>query len=590
MAKKVSLLAIIAGFALLTYLCSSGVSSSNEQLGKPLNKAAYIKKLQAENGIDYINISNSTAYIPPVCWVNTVPTKDKPCFQCHLKPGHKAEKIVAYYNPCYVCHTLGKEPNYLDDSSLQMVYAFPDGFEKNPWTNLFKDRTQLVTAISDEDILRYIREDNYIDKDGEILLKKGLPSDWQGYIPDCYFNFDDEGFDINPRTNEYTGWRAFRYYPLPGFFPTNGSFDDVLIRLPKEFRIDKSGKFNKDIYKANLAIVEALIKQKNITTEPIDERAINYDLDKDGKLGIATEVKFTWKDDSNSMTYVGMAEELLKQDKVKLAAGLYPIGTEFLHSIRYIDWDDSINEPRLSKRLKELRYGKKIWWADYNYLHNFGQKRSTEQFLLGEIVPESFFGNFEIGFENQMGWVYQGFIEDKKGNLRPQTNEETFFCMGCHSAVGSATDSTFAYARKFEGSSINDVHYGWGHWSQKGFKGVKERTVEFRALPKQYEYSFYLRWTKSSDDFRMNDEAIERFFDSLGFRKPDMIELMKNDISVLLYPSKQRALMLNKAYWTIVREQSFIEGRDPNINPASPDNVHKEVPKGKETEIPYRTY
>jgi len=593
MRRKIALLAIFVTLLSFIYSCGSGSSSLSDQQSSSMAsmaKAMYLKQLELTNEIDYTKILNSVAYIPSVCWVNTVPTKDKPCHQCHLQPGNKAEEIPAYYNPCYVCHTLGKEPNYLDDSSLQMSYAFPDGFEKNPWTNLFVDRTQLILGISDEEVLKYVREDNYIDKDGEITLKKELPPDWQGYRPDCYFNFDDEGFDINPITNEYTGWRAFRYYPFPGFFPTNGSFHDVLIRLPKEFRIDANGKYNKEIYKANLAIVECLIKQKDITTEPIDEKLIDYDLDKDGNLHISTNVKFTWKDDINSMTYVGMAKELLKEGKIKLAAGLYPVGTEFLQTVRYIDWDESKNEPILSRRLKELRYGRKIWWADYNYLHSFAQKRGMEQFLLGEHVAESFFGNFEIGFENQMGWVYQGFIEDKKGKLRPQTNEETLSCMGCHSALGATTDSTFAFPRKFEGSSIDDVHYGWGHWSQKGLKGVKEQTVEFKVLPKQNEYAFYLRWTKSSDDFRMNDEVITTFFDSLGFRKPAMLELLKDDISVLLYPSKERALMLNKAYLTIVEEQSFIKGKDPVIKPLLPSQVHSEVTKDKETEIPYRTY
>jgi hypothetical protein len=445
-------------------------------------------------------------------------------------------------------------------------------------------------SISDEEVLRYVRQDNYIDSDGEISLKKLLPSNWQGFRPDCYFNFDSEGFDINPKTRQYTGWRAFRYYPFPGFFPTNGSFDDVLIRLPEEFRFDKDGRFNKDVYKANLAIVESLIKQKDITTEPIDERIINYDLDKDGRLGISTQVKFTWRDDRNSMAYVGKAGELLRNGAVNLAGGLYPVGTEFMHSVRYIDWDDSKAEPIFSKRLKELRYGKKVWWADYNYLHTFAQRRGIEQFLLGERPPESFFGNYEIGIENQMGWVYQGFIEDKRGRLRPQTTEETLYCIGCHRAIGGNTDTTFAYARKFEGSSINDVHYGWGHWTQKGHKGVKEQMIVFEKLPKQYEYSFYLRWTKSSDDFRMNDEVIGRFFDSLGFRKPDMISLMREDISVLLYPSRQRALMLNKAYWSVVKEQSFIKGREPNVKPATSTHVHSEITGDMLTEIPYSTY
>ncbi|MCX8027486.1 MAG: hypothetical protein N3A62_06505 [Thermodesulfovibrionales bacterium] len=576
--------------------CGGGGSTNISQ--STMDTAQYITKLSQENGINYEKIINTVAYIPPTCWTNTYPDKSTPCFQCHQKPGHDAEKLVAYYNPCYSCHTVGKEPNYLDDSSLQIVYAFPNGFTKNPWTNLFKDKTQAVMNITDDDIIRYIRQDNYIDNDSEIILKKNLPSDWLGYRPDCYFNFDTEGFDIDPKTKQYTGWRAFRYYPFPGgFMPTNGSFDDVLIRLPEEFRTDKDGKFNKEIYKANLSILEALIKQRDITIESIDERLINHDLDKDGILGIATKVKFTWKTNPTSMTYVGKAEELLKQGKLRLAGGLYPVGTEFLHTVRYIDWDDAKNEPKMSKRMKELRYAKKTWWANYNFLEEFFNRKGREIFLFGEVIPEFFVGNYKTGFETGNGWIYQGYIEDKRGNLRPQTNEETVFCMGCHSYIGASTDTTFAFARKLEGSSQADIHYGWGHWSQKGLKGIKEPIVEYqvkdllgRPLGKLNEYAFYLRWTKSADDYRMNEEVMSEFFDSLGFRKRDKLALLRDDISVLLYPSRQRAMLLNKAYWSIVKEQSFTKGRDATVKPATSLNVFEDIENNLLTAVPYKTY
>ncbi len=65
---------------------------------------------------------------------------------------------------------------------------------------------------------------------------------WSGYTPDCYFNFDDEGFD-REYNGTYTGWRAFAYYPFLGtFWPTNGSTDDVLIRLSDSFRKKAGGE------------------------------------------------------------------------------------------------------------------------------------------------------------------------------------------------------------------------------------------------------------------------------------------------------------------------------------------------------------
>ena len=77
-----------------------------------------------------------------------------------------------------------------------------------------------------------MRTDNYFNKDGEIAIKKRLESvpdswdrnkngRWDGFIPDVYFNFDDLGFDHDPK-GAYNGWRVYAYYPFPGaFLPTN---------------------------------------------------------------------------------------------------------------------------------------------------------------------------------------------------------------------------------------------------------------------------------------------------------------------------------------------------------------------------------
>jgi hypothetical protein len=46
-----------------------------------------------------------------------------------------------------------------------------------------------------------------------------------------------------------------------------------------------------------------------------------------------------------------------------------------------------------------------------------------------------------------------------------------------------------------------------------------------------------------------------------------MIEALHGDVSLLLYPSAERAVMLNKAYKVIVEDQSFIYGRDANVEP-----------------------
>ncbi len=531
----------------------------------------FIKNLSNENNINYDEVKNPMAYITSQCYTKTTADNGK------------------VYNPCYACHQRGKEPNYLDDSAFQTVYEFPETGEKNPWTNLFKDKTQYVNSISDEQILSYVRQNNYFDASGNIYLANTLPQDWAGYRPDCWFAFDAEGFDKNPNSNEYTGWRAFRYYPFLGtFWPTNGSTDDVMIRLATPFRQDADGRFNNEIYKINLAITEAVVKQKSVKTEPLDEKVVNRDLDGNGEIAIAYSIKYDWRPLENVfMYYVGIAETLQKQGLIHLAGGLYPDGTEFLHTVRYIDWDETKNSIKMASRMKEVRYAKKVWWANYAYLQYKGNESAREIFLLGEIVPESFIGNYQYGIESGTGWVYQGFIEDKKGNLRPQTNEENVNCMGCHSMIGATTDTTFAFARKFEGQYPDETQYGWMHWSQKGLDGVNEPKIKLEDGSLNYEYSYYLIYNDSGNEFRSNDEVKAKFFNADGSIKSDMLEKLHDDITVLLYPSRERAMMLNKAYKAIVDEQSFILGRDATVNPVA--NIHKEVEQGEATGVTIRT-
>ena len=296
------------------------------------------------NEIDFksINPINKTAYIPSQCYTKTVDENN--------------ENIL--YNPCFSCHIKNKEPNFtLSDADLQEAYDFPKDALKNPWINLFKDRTNEVKKISDDEILKYIRIDNYKNSDGEIILKSKLEDlkdewdtnnnkKWDGYIPDIYFNFDEEGFDKN-KNNEFTGWRVFAYQPFLGtFWPTNGSTDDVMIRLSRAFQTDENGNFDLEIYKLNLSIIEALIKQKTIDINEVDEKKYGVDLNQNGVLDLSKQVVFKWEKPKQkdklkkfSMSYLGMAKKLLESNELLIAPGLYPIGTEFAHTVRYIDVD-----------------------------------------------------------------------------------------------------------------------------------------------------------------------------------------------------------------------------------------------------------
>jgi hypothetical protein len=538
--------------------------------------------------------------------------------QCYTKT--KDDKNLLH-NPCYSCHSKNKEPNYtMGDDDLQEAYDFPGPALKNPWTNLFKDRTKEVSKISDKEILDYINKSNYI-KNNKIILKeklKNIPknwdynknSKWDGYIPDCYFNFDNEGFDKN-LNGEYTAWRSFAYRPFLGtFWPTNGSTDDVIIRLGKDFRVNENGKFDKDVYKLNLSIVESLIKQADVKIDATDENKYGFDMNQNGKLDIAEKIVFKWsqpkydnetfKISGFSMTYVGKAKKLLEENKVMIAPGLYPIQTEFLHTVRYIgiDKDEKIV---MTPRMKELRYGKKVRWHSYSELKNLGLSKLKGKNDNPDRLDQ-FLGDFEVGIYNALGWKYQGFIEDAEGELRPQSYEETLFCMGCHNNIGAIADSTFVFQRKLEGNSFQN---GWYHWSQKGLEGITDRLLKNGDT----EYVQYLKVNNAGDEFRQNKEIMEKFFvkgweeDKENIQKDldeklenphayqkqywklkeKEIEKLKKDIAYLIMPTAKRALQLNKAYKVIVDEQSFSLGREAHVKPII--NVHKQVSDGQETKL-----
>lgn len=542
------------------------------------------KSLPVYDGVDITskNIKNmDSVYISPQCYTKTQDNKGNT------------------FNPCYSCHINSSAPNFIDDFDLQASYDFSESSNKNPFTNSFKDRTTLVEKIADKEILSYINQSNYKSSDGRIIiadkLNHDLPSKWdfaydgkkdgkwKGYIPDSYFNFDDEGFDKD-LNGVFTGWRAFAYTPFLGtFWPTNGSVDDVLIRLPKSMMQDEKGNFSKEIYKINLAIVESMIKKQDIKLDfEVDESKYNVDLNHNNLVDKTSIIVYKWnKPDALSKYpkviyrnyYVGLAKKELIENKLHISPGLYPDGTEFLHSVRYIGIDEQKNSIKMSPRMKELRYTKKTSWNNYSQLSNAAQSEIKEK----DAFPERLRGvksDMEKGLSNGLGWVYQGFIEDKNGNLRPQSYEETLSCIGCHSGIGATTDSSFAFPRKF------DEKNAWYHWTKKDLKGTKDRVLSNG----KGEFTFYLEQNKAGDEYRANEEIKNKFFDKDGKLIQSEVDKIKNDITYLIYPSVKRAIKLNKAYKVIVDEQSFIYGKDAHIKPLH-DSVHKEVEPGKSTGI-----
>ena len=515
---------------------------------------------------EYLQIPS--AYIPP---------------QCYTRTQDRSGKV---HNPCFTCHTESEAPNFINDADLQLEYSFAAPATQNPWTNLFVDRRQAVAETPDQDIDLYVSEDNYFASKNNIELAQVLaevPSlwdqdknnRWDGYTPDCYFNFDAEGFDRKP-DNTLSGWRAFAYAPFPGtFWPTNGSAGDVLIRLPTPFRQDNHGAASQKIYQINLAIVEALITRRDVPFASTNEKTIGVDLDKNGKLTTATHITYLWEPLRGiDMSYVGLAGLQQRQGQQQLAAGLYPLGTEFLHSVRYlqVNQDQSIG---MAPRMKELRYSRKTRWKSYAQLEMLAASEAREKNAFPDRL-RALLGSYERGVDNGQGWIYQGFIEDAAGYLRPQSFQESVACLGCHSGIGATTDSSFAFARKLDSS-----HYGqgWFHWNQRGFTGIREPI----RRDGEGEYLYYLQHNASGNEYRTNPEVMGQFFDKRGELRKEAADTLEKDISRLLLPSAPRARRLNKAYRLIVLEQGFIYGRDASMEVT--ETVHRQVSTGTPTGI-----
>ena len=322
-------------------------------------------------------------------------------------------RTVGIHNPCYVCHQneiKGRE-NVMNDGDLQSAYSFSDLGMRNHWKNLFEDRTNRVAKISDAEIVEYTRQDNYSE------LAPRLEQDkFKGWIPDLKnLQLGPNAFDEQGFAKDGSHWVAFNYKPFPStFWPTNGSTDDVMIRLPEIYRTDKQGKYSHDIYRANLAILEANIKgMKEIGCLPIDEKIIGKDLDGDGAFSIVQRLLAV-------DAYVGAA------DNEYVDTHLYPEHTEFLHTVRYVGISDN-NEITVSTRMKEVRYMRK--WQFYGK-EFYARKYQLESFEkeAGNLPGYHYLG--QKGLDNGIGWAIQGFIEDRKGRLRANTYEEKLILYG----------------------------------------------------------------------------------------------------------------------------------------------------------------
>ena len=468
-------------------------------------------------------IFNAEAVIPPQCYTMT----------------------DGQYNPCYVCHQNpipGRE-NFMADGALQLEYSFSDVGMTNHWHNLFEDRSDQVAEISDAEIDAWVREDNYTE-----LAARLHNAEFKGWIPDLdNLHLGPEAFDQSGFAKDGSHWVAFNYKPLPStFWPTNGATDDVMIRLPEPFRTDREGNYSEDVYRANLAIVEARLKGfEAISALPFDERNIGRDLDGNGSLGPAEHVK-------DVSQYVGGAVSK------HIDSYVYPAGTEFLHTVRYLQVDKD-GEIGISTRMKEVRYIKK--WKDlFKPTYRRGYQLEAFAKEAGQLPLFPMIGDW--GLDNDFAWSVQSFLEGHDGRLRTATYEENLFCMGCHATVGSTIDKTFSFPRKVDGAE------GWGYINLRGMPDAPNHGES------KGEIATYLERVGGGGEFRSNPEMFERWFNTDGTVNQDKVAAAE-DVYELITPSAERARELNKAYRVIVDDQDYIYGRDATVRP--PENVYHHI-------------
>ena len=473
-------------------------------------------------------------------------------------------------NTCHTCHNRALPPNFVERPDLQIVAAFPAPAATNPWTNLFVDRAPAIARVTDDAIAAYVRVDNYHDADGKIRLARvltkpppGWDADgdgaWGGWVPDVAFRADARGVDQG--ADGPTGWWLYRFAPFPGaFFPTNGSMGDAWIRLPVAFRTDAAGRDDVEVYATNLAILEAMVKQADVLIAPTDEGRLGVDLDQDGALGTATRVAYRWGvRQPRVMSWVGAAKDALARGEVQLAGGLYPEGTEIAHSVRYLDVVDG--QTRMAARMKELRYLRKSAWLSYPELQERARTGLLEEIANPDAL-DARYGDVERGLGTGRGWTVQGFIEDEAGALRPQTFEETAYCVGCHGGTSAGQDGVYSFGRRspYAAAALPEPIRGDGRG----------------------EYAVFLEAARGLDDFAANPDNAALFAD--GRLRPEVVASLAVDAAPTLTPGPARAWALDKAYREIVLEQSFARGRDA-VWGLTDAQAWREVPEDQPTGV-----
>lgn len=240
--------------------------------------------------------------------------------------------------------------------------------------------------------------------------------------------------------------------------------------------------------------------------------------------------------------------------------------------MRYIGVDDEgqiYNAPRM----KEVRYMQKALFRSKESLASAYYAEAKDKAF--EKLPQTRYLGEEQGIDNGFGWTLNAYIEDAQGQLRPQHEQELAFCNGCHKTVGSTFDQTFSFARKVPGAK------GWGYINLHEIDDVPNINEQ------EGEFLTYMKRVGGGDEFRQNAEMLARWFNADGELNEAKVK-QANSVYELITPSPERALALNKAYQTIVKEQSYLFGRDATITEAT--NVLSEIDAEQSPLLPEHRY
>jgi hypothetical protein len=402
-------------------------------------------------GAEYKPSFNEDPAIPPQCWIETSYGTQNACKYCHTDYLTNSSHGNAY--------PIGED---------QILYSFPTAnLNRVLWRNIilpqeidFRLRTEGVPLPELEDT-DYVRFDNWSpafararENGNTQWMNQERPDDAYALFPalnpahlypynsedptggKTHGYIDPKGF-VRDENNQYTGWRAVNFFPYAIFTPLTGSVSGIYIRLPEKFMTHK-GKFSVEVYSENLDLLE-----RNIKNLPLDPRYYSGDA-----------------------------------SRIEVKKGFYPVGTEFAHPLHYvdlnadadmgIDTDGAVATGKKdyefpgtrSKRVKEIRYMYK--WKDVD-LADIAIPDEEEEEEEWEVIV----GREGQGWvENEAGWILAAYIEDRHGNLRPQTTEELAQCMGCHGKVGNTVDAVWSFQRKLP------FEKGWGEMNYGNYNSA----------------------------------------------------------------------------------------------------------------------